>query len=516
MPYVRPRLRQGQYFGEVASLGLSEGRTATVRSITTVECLIIGGDALEELWRRCPPEIKRQVEATARTRYRRKSGDGDDHDHDPDDEDVEMQDAGGAEKTLRAPSPLATQNLPQMAFTTTPSLPPSPTKEDDDSETRQPSDPDPYLSVDMENLRNRRRNSLAPPPAQQAASDATITGLISGGIKTTTTTTTIHAAADHEGLMMMRASPQTLTPPEDTPGPFKRARTLPSRPHSAAALEEDDEERRKAGPRLPDTILVRVFRHLDILEMLRLRAVCRQWRHVLEESPQLCTHVDLGSLNRRVTDGSLAHVFAPFIGQRPVEVDISNCFHVTDEGFQALWRQCGQNVKVWKMRSVWEVSASQILEMSESAKGLEEVDWSNCRKVGDSLLARVVGWVVPETTATRESSRNVVISSSNAKARAQQQQQQKQQQAATTSTQGSGPAPGTVVGCPSLRRLNLSYCKHITDRSMAHLAAHASSRLERLSLTRCTSITDAGFQSWAPYRFAALTHLSLADCTWWR
>lgn len=76
------------------------------------------------------------------------------------------------------------------------------------------------------------------------------------------------------------------------------------------------------------------------------------------------------------------------------------------------------------------------------------------------------------------------------------------------------PAPGTVVGCPKLNTLNLSYCKHITDRSMNHLAAHASDRLESLSLTRCTSITDAGFQSWAPFKFERLWNLCLADCTY--
>lgn len=49
---------------------------------------------------------------------------------------------------------------------------------------------------------------------------------------------------------------------------------------------------------------------------------------------------------------------------------------------------------------------------------------------------------------------------------------------------------------------------------MAHLAAHASNRIESLSLTRCTSITDAGFQSWAPFRFEKLQRLCLADCTY--
>ena len=515
--HVRPRLKQGQYFGEVASLGLSDGRTATVRSITTVECLMIGGDALDELWSRCPPGIKLQVEETARKRYLKS-----------DEEDVEMPDAAepraaGSDEDDNEPRTPEQTTLPQVTFTT-PSKPASPTK--DEAQTRQPSDPDPYLSVDMENLRNRRRNSLAPPTPQQQ-SDVTSPTSPVNGIRTHA----LDSSSSRPIKLFPSVSTSSATPLEDAPVPSKRARILPRRPCSSAG------EKQQKVASLPDDILIAMFQQLDIFEMLRLRAVSTHWRRLLTESPRLCTHVDLSSFNRRVSDFTLAHVLAPFIGSRAVEIDVSNCFHITDEGFQALWRRCGRSVKCWKMRSVWDVSASQILEMCENAKGLEEVDWSNCRKVGDNLLARVVGWVVPEAPSppAREGMimRNVIIASSSARSRSQrgsqrqkagQQQQQQQQQhqpegqsAATPSTPPPvppPPAPGTVIGCPSLRRLNLSYCKHITDRSMAHLAVHASSRLERLSLTRCTSITDAGFQSWAPHRFTTLTHLRLADCTY--
>ncbi|KAK3329190.1 hypothetical protein B0H66DRAFT_526584 [Apodospora peruviana] len=479
--YTRPRLKQGQYFGEVASLGLSDGRTATVRSITTVECLMVGGEALEELWKRCPPEIKSQVEETARKRYQAS------------DSDVEMADAEShaLSDEEESTSPTEQLALPQVTFTT-PSKPPSPTK--DEAETRQPSDPDPFLSVDMENLRNRRRNSLAPPTPQTDSSPIVNGAKLNGS----------------EGSPLKFSIPPASIPSsDDSPTPSKRARTLPWRPQTGT------EEMEKAL--LPDDILVSVFKQLDLLEMVRLRIVCRNWRQILTESPKLCTHVDLASLSRRVSDSSLAHVIAPFIGTRPIEVDISNCFHITDEGFQALWKLCGKNVKVWRMRSVWDVSAGQILEMSENAKGLEEVDWSNCRKVGDNLLARVVGWVVPEPPPTRENAKNVVISSSAAaKGRrgSQHAQRSSEKPNGNHPPPPAPPPPGTVIGCPRLRRLNLSYCKHITDRSMAHLAAHASNRLESLSLTRCTSITDAGFQSWAPYHFTELTHLCLADCTY--
>ncbi|KAI1374247.1 RNI-like protein [Hypoxylon crocopeplum] len=461
---IRPRLRQGQYFGEVASLGLSLRRTATVRSITAVECLMISGEALDELWKRCPPDIRKQVEDTARTRIR------------PKDEDVEMTDAEPTRNETSSPS-TPIRPTPQVTFTT-PSKPASPVK--DESDQMEPKDPDPFLSVDMENLRNRRRGSLAPPtpPPTDSPGTPTTNGL---RLRITDTSTSFK-------LPIASMSP-------DSEVPAKKARILPSRPQP---IQE---------PLLPDDILVTIFQFLDLAELLRLRQLSSRVRKLVATSPRLCLHVDLTPYNRKVTDEALIHVIAPFLGPRPLSMDLSNCFHITDEGFSALWKVCGRNIRVWRMKSVWDVSANQILEMSENARGLEEVDWSNCRKVGDNLLARVVGWVVPEHAPPNP--KQVVISNSAAaQARLRSQQQKPQQQAVVL------PPPGTVIGCSKLKRLNLSYCKHITDRSMAHMAAHASNRLQSLSLTRCTSITDAGFQSWAPYRFTALSHLCLADCTY--
>ncbi|OTA94128.1 hypothetical protein M434DRAFT_21076 [Hypoxylon sp. CO27-5] len=454
---IRPRLRQGQYFGEVASLGLSLRRTATVRSITAVECLMISGEALDELWKRCPPDIRKQVEDTARTRIRQK------------DDDVEMIDAELSDHDTSSSSTPRRSTPPQVTFTT-PSKPASPVK--DESDQMEPKDPDPYLSVDMENLRNRRRGSLAPPtPPPTEAPNTPITN----GLRLRMLDTSV-------SLKFPTAS---VSP--DSEVPAKKAKILPSRP---ATNQE---------PLLPDDILELIFRFFDIAELLRLRQLSSHVRKLLATSPKLCIHVDLTPYNRYVTDEALINIIAPFVGPRPISMDLSNCFHITDEGFSALWKVCGKNIKIWRMKSVWDVSANQILEMSENAKGLEEVDWSNCRKVGDNLLARVVGWVVPEHLPNPK---QVVISNSAAAARLRQAQ--------TIVL----PPPGTVIGCPKLKRLNLSYCKHITDRSMAHMAQHASNRLQSLSLTRCTSITDAGFQSWAPFRFTNLSHLCLADCTY--
>lgn len=457
---IRPRLKQGQYFGEVASLGLSHRRTATVRSITTVECIMIGGEALNELWKKCPPEIKTQVEETAKNRMTTEGG--------PEVPDVEMTDAESSPST-----PI--NSAPQVTFTT-PSKPSSPIK--DELDQMKPKDPDPYLSVDMENMRNRRRGSLAPPNPTGETSPSSSLATNGSRLRKLDTTNSLKFSA-----------PDTISP--DVEAPPKRARTLPRRPHPS----------QKSA--LPDDILVAIFQHFNIVELLLLREVSSHWRKLLATSETLCREVDLTPYNRKVTDTALINILAPFIGPRLQTIDLSNCFHITDEGFSTLWKVCGKNVKVWKMKSVWDVSANQILEMSDNAKSLEEVNWSNCRKVGDNLLARVVGWVVPEH-ANLTGTKQVVITSSAARLRGQKPQTQ-------TVTL---PPPGTVIGCPKLKRLDLSYCKHITDRSMAHLAAHASNRLESLCLTRCTSISDAGFQSWTPFRFHHLSRLCLADCTY--
>ena len=229
---------------------------------------------------------------------------------------------------------------------------------------------------------------------------------------------------------------------------------------------------------------------------MRLRPVSTHWGRLLRESPSLLRYLDLSKYNRKINDASLINSICPFVGVRPRIIDISNCFHITDEGFAALANTCGANVKTWKMKSVWDITAQAVLEMANRAKLLEEVDLSNCRKVSDNLLARVVGWVVqgspPNASHARAAQRAV---------------------GAPAPPPQTHP-PGTVFGCPKLRKLTLSYCKHVTDRSMAHMAYHAAGRLEDIDLTRCTSITDQGFQHWGQFQFDKLTKLCLADCTY--
>ncbi|KAM3495515.1 hypothetical protein MY3957_001114 [Beauveria namnaoensis] len=407
----RPRLRAGQYFGEVSSLGLSRERTATVRSITTVECLMIPGNTLDELWRRCPAHVRAQVEQTARTRL---SGKGDDIDMT--DADDELRPTHSAPPTPPTPS----KSQPSHLTLTNPSQVASPSK--DDLDRMEPKDPDPFLSVNMENMRNRRRHSLAPPVPTPDHSSRLNSGLPSP-----------------DGTTLKFAFSQTSL---DSDVPAKRARRG-SRPTPGST-----------GPVLSDAILVRIFAYFDVVQLLRLRIVNSQWQRVITTHQDVCRNVDLCSYNRHVTDQVLTQVLAPFIGTRARTVDLSNCFHISDAGFSALWKSCGKNVRSWKMRSVWDVSASQILDMSENAKELQEVDWSNCRKVGDNLLGRVVGWVVPEHSPT------------------------------------------------------------VQKRAVTHSSKKPRPRHHTETVNENPPPPDAGFQSWAQYKFEKLTHLCLADCTY--
>lgn len=462
--YIRPRLKQGQYFGEVASLALAPRRTATVRSITTVECLMISGEVLEELWRRCSPDIRRQVEQTAKTRI----GKTDDNDilmteaDAPAISQLEIGDSNGFNTPPR-------NTLPQVTFT--PSKPASPHKPSraEDSEVMEPLDPDPFLSVDMDNMRARsRRGSYAPPVPETPSEEPRKQDTNSGP----------------------RTRSRTQTP---TPTKFSYAITPPDsniRPKRPRFQRRPSQFNRGI---LPESILIMIFSYLDIHQLMRLREISRHWSKILTTSPKVCHNLDLSLYNRHVTNKILLDVICPFVGKRPRAIDLSNCFHITDESFSVLATQCGPNVRAWRMKSVWDITAGAVLEMANSSKHLQEIDLSNCRKVSDNLLARIVGWVVTEPNAAQQAAANRMRPGHPAPVL---------------------PPPGTVVGCPELTDLTLSYCKHVTDRSMAHLAVHAHSRLKSMDLTRCTTITDSGFQHWSIYKFAKLERLILADCTY--
>lgn len=543
--FIRPRLKAGQYFGEVASLHLAPCRTATVRSITTVECLMISGETLSELWRRCSPDIRAQVEETARKRMvKAEGGEGG---------DVAMTDVDTSAPSMHSleisdPRPTTVPTVTFAAGTKAAAGPPEPPeilshKPADDSSSSssviEPLDPDPFLSVDTESLRARagRRASWAPqpdgiplmaPPTPPRDEDVAMGAMTPPPKRSPSRSLSRSGSSTSIDSMDMKPLAHITTPPDSSVRP-KRARTTSLAREPSPSGEDEDQSR---FGKLPEGILVSVFQHLDVAQLMKLRPVSSSWSHTLSTSPAILSILDLSRYNRRITNSVLKESIVPFVGHRPREIDMSNCFHVSDEGFRALWEGCGGRVERWRLRSVWDVSAGGVVEMvnasgasgrgadggggppgggrGEVGKGgnggncspIREIDLANCRKVSDNLLARIVGWVVSETPPHAKPHHGGAKAAGSAGSHA------------ASKVAAAAPPPGTVVGCPNLTHLSLGYCKHITDRSLSHLAAHTASRLHSLDLTRCTSLTDAGFQSWSLYRFPNLRKLVLADCTY--
>ncbi|MCJ1467315.1 hypothetical protein MMC07_005939 [Pseudocyphellaria aurata] len=469
---VKARLKPGQYFGEVVSLSLAPRRTATVRSISSVECLMITGDVLSNFWMRCPPAVRQQVEATAKQRLQSRSED-----------DIVMTDIGDtppiAELAIADRKTARKKSVPKVTFTQSKAGSPHKPNRIEDGPIIGPADPDPFLNVDLDNIRSRsRRGSLAPPTPPPPE------GSQPNGVENPN----------------RRPSPPGLQP---TVAPTSKMKHAITPPDFHLKLKRPKTSPRRASifsqGFLPNNILISIFKHLELHHLMRLRSVSLHWAKLVKESPELLQTLDLAMYNRIVTDDILIHRICPFVGSRPRVIDLSNCFHITDEGFAALATTCGANIVSWRMKSVWDITAQAVLEMANKAKFLEEVDLSNCRKVSDNLLARVVGWVVQ---GSPPNSNHQNLHGRHAAARSV---------GAPVQTQ---PLPGTVFGCPKLKKVTLSYCKHVTDRSMAHMAYHAASRLEQIDLTRCTTITDQGFQHWGQFQFSKLTKLCLADCTY--
>ena len=478
---VKARLKQGQYFGEVVSLSLAPRRTATVRSISSVECLMISGEVLSNFWLRCPPAVRQQVEATAKQRLQSAS-----------DGDVIMSDARESTPLIadlaiadRRPKGSRKKSVPKVAFSPSkseaPAPAPSPTPPTpappqpnltEELPVIEPVDPDPYMHVDLDKTFDRSRRSSLAPPVTDNEDNSRDGSQISSPPST-------RASTPSQKFHYGSPSPETHSKP-------KRPKTLGK--HASGSSQGI----------FSDKILISIFQNLELHELMSMRQVCLRWAKMLKESTELLRTLDLTPYNRIITDEILINKICPFVGPRPKTVDISNCFHISDEGFAALATTCGPSVSTWKMKSVWDITAQAVLEMANKAKGLEEVDLSNCRKVSDNLLQRVVGWVVQGTPQNNLHSRHAAARSVGA----------------PVPPPPSHPPPGTVFGCPKLRSLTLSYCKHVTDRSMAHMAYHAASRLEHIDLTRCTTITDQGFQHWGQFQFSRLTKLCLADCTY--
>lgn len=279
-------------------------------------------------------------------------------------------------------------------------------------------------------------------------------------------------------------------------------------PHSKrikySHLDNGNNSRRRSSllsysPSLPDNLLIEIFKFLDLKTLMKLRRINHRWRKILYLTPELFKSLDLSIYHTAITDKFLISI-ADFVGPRVKVLNISNCYHITDKGFSYLVNEIGINgsLKVLKMRSAWSVSAMAIMDVASPSVGgvLEEIDLSNCKRVRDEVIERLVGNNTPpqhqHQPLIAENDTFSMFSPNYLRESYHLQQS---------------------FGCLNLKKLNLSYCKYLTDKTMYYIANHMNDRLEYLNLKRCTTITDQGFTFWLYKRFPRLKTLILSECT---
>ena len=421
-PEVKARLGPGEYFGELAFLDPFARRTATVRSVTRTICLVLEGKAIKEVAVKFP-HVESEIQRVAKERIEENQQFLATKVKTAGDKEVEGL-VGGVRgvEIARDVDPFT----PAMTN-------------------------DEFATIEKPPMQRSRRSSLK--PAETDPSESTRNSDQRPSFKE-------HSSLKHQlSTYSLTAADRGRQPSQS---PTKRLKRLSV--HTG---------------RLSKQILTRVFKYLPLHEMMRLRLVNHGWQQILQSSPELVVDLDLTPYNKKITDSALASI-SRFVNGRPKSVDISNCFHVSDTGFLELVRGVSPGLIVWKMKSVWDVSGQAISEVAQRCSKLEEIDLSNCRKVGDATLSRIIG-----NGMSSHSPERMIIDSNGGR----------------------------------VKRLTLSYCKHLTDRFMAHLANNEriASRLEALNISRCTTITDWGFQTWSVTsgsgRFASLHDLKLSDCT---
>lgn len=499
---VLARLRDGAYFGEMSFLEYLQGnlgytRSASIRSVSSVELIVIRTSQLQAVCRQYPNVVAEMRRVAAERRHSNESA------------------------PTQKPNPFAIRNSVHVLYQSPPMLPALGSSElvtgagvgegvatasstgSSEASTPQLFFMNPSWSFGSADSLAQARSTVSRSVSPVSLSDIeTHQAGLKPQLKTHTPIEPKSPARkclsipELTNQQLPRGPLDMVVPPKNphvAPSAFhshSRSNSFHYMPHNKRIKLSTLAGRRRSSVlvstgTIPDKVLLGAFEFLSLPELMKLRLVSRRWRQLLYIAPNLFKRLDLSLYNTLIDDLALISI-TDFVGSRPRYIDLSNCFHVTDEGFSYLVNEIGMagNISVFKMRCLWEVSAMAIMDLTSPSVGkhLQEVDLSNCRKVQDNVVQRLLGW--------------------------------------TTDTLAPGfHLPSTEVtynneaGSKLLKILNLSYCKQLTDNIMYHISFHANERLECLDLTRCTTITDAGFQYWTYRSFPNLKKLSLKDCT---
>ncbi|GAA5796366.1 hypothetical protein EDC94DRAFT_622618 [Helicostylum pulchrum] len=213
---------------------------------------------------------------------------------------------------------------------------------------------------------------------------------------------------------------------------------------------------------ITEEILGLIVNYIDFAAAIQFSTVSKKCREFMLRNDTIMHSVDLSHLNKHVTDKTAASI-AAFLGNRVRNLNLSQCFYITDEGFKILIENM-TNIESMDLNSCWLLTDKSLTLVAATCPRLVKLDLSNCRKISDVGIFKLLS-----EKATR--------------------------------------------GYPELSELSLSYCKKLSDMTMSHLAEFCSNTLSTLNIQRCTRITDQGFVKWADTQFPQLKALNLTDCS---
>ncbi|KAF9431478.1 hypothetical protein BGZ76_000255 [Entomortierella beljakovae] len=291
-----------------------------------------------------------------------------------------------------------------------------------------------------------------------------------------------------------------------------------------------------------DDIVAQILDYLPLDRLLRARRVCKNWNNMILESDDILQEIDLSLYKKIVTDAFLTDLCSTILSKKPhraTKVSLRDCFLISDKGLILLASHMPA-VQYLDLHSCWNVTDNGFKSLGLYCPKLCSIDFSNCRKLGDEtifalypkefimeelsispkkrmdeklLSPQPVSHICTELAETiKQDDGAVDISMDETQTLLAHRLSIEMESPTDHGSESNSPLSmdietprfsspkaietvSTNKGCPSLARLNLSYCKNLTDKSFIHLSLYGSKRLEYLNLQRCTTITSEGFIS---------------------
>ncbi|KAG0345966.1 hypothetical protein BG004_002716 [Podila humilis] len=263
---------------------------------------------------------------------------------------------------------------------------------------------------------------------------------------------------------------------------------------------------------LDETIVVRILDRLPLNHLVRIRTVCKAWDKLVMEHDGILQELDLSPFKKNVHDMTLIDLCNTVLSRnktRTTRVSLRDCFSVSDVGLARLAAHIPA-VQELDLHSCWNVTDVGFRSLGEHCQQLESVDFSNCRKLGDGtifgLYPKPVSLPAPQYASTDpptlEEDIQMTQDMMEHLSSPSESQDSSDQESDDSASQRRivRPAVANAViegpkGCSLLSKLNLSYCKNLTDTSFTHLAMYGGRRLQSLNLQRCTTISPQAFMS---------------------